>query len=419
LSEVNITRLDSGLTVVSEAMPGAHSVSTGVWVKVGARDEPAGLAGASHFLEHLLFKGTAERSARNIAESVDRVGGEMNAYTTKEYTAYYTRLPAGFTELSLELLGDVLTRPALRDNDVEAERHVILEELLMDDDTPDDKVHSLLFGALFPDHPLGRETAGEAATVAALTVDEIRSFFAHWYHPAAMVVAAAGAVDHDELVAGAERCFVAGDGAPATLPERTAPGERVEPLAVLKRPTEQTHLAIGYRGLSREDPSREALDVVNHVLGGGMSSRLFDEIREKRGLAYSVYSAPSSYADAGALSVYAGTTPDHVTEVLDLVDDELDRIASDGITGNELDVAIGYLAGSYVLALEDTASRMARVGGQICVRGAVRDVDEQVERYRNVTLDDVAAVADRVLTGPRALAAVGPVAKRLFQSRRS
>ena len=206
---VQTTTLPSGLRVTTERMPGARSVAAGVWVGVGARDEPAELAGVSHFLEHLLFKGSEHRSARQIAESIDRVGGDMNAFTTKEYTAYYTRLPASALSLGLDLLGDVLTAPALRDVDVESERQVILEELLMDEDSPEDRAHTLLYESLFPDHPLGRETAGVRETVTAITSADIRRFFQRWYRPATMVVAVAGGVDHDTVVAEVEQRFAA------------------------------------------------------------------------------------------------------------------------------------------------------------------------------------------------------------------
>lgn len=406
---VEITTLASGLRVATERMPGARSVAAGVWVGVGARDEPDELAGVSHFLEHLLFKGTEDRSARRIAESIDRVGGDMNAFTTKEYTAYYTRLPATALSLGLEILGDVLTAPALREVDVESERQVILEELLMDEDSPEDKAHTLLYESLFPRHPLGRETAGVKETVVAVTPDDVRAFFARWYQPATMVVAVTGGLDHDTVVAVVERCFpCAAGGAP---PERHPPSAKVVPLVVRRRRTEQAHLAFGFRGVRRDDPDREALDVLNHCLGGGMSSRLFDEIREQRGLAYAVYSAPSAYADAGALAVYAGTTPAHVDPVLDLIEVELKKLVAAGLTDDELAVAKGYLTGSYVLSLEDPSSRMARLGGLLATTGEVRPVAEQLARWEAVDQDAVRAVIDRVLSGPRALAAVGPLTK--------
>jgi predicted Zn-dependent peptidase len=373
---------------------------------VGSRDEPARLAGVSHFLEHLLFKGTPNRSAQDIARGVDRVGGEMNAFTTKEYTAYYTRLPVGHLSFGVELLGDVLTQPMLAEADVESERQVILEELAMDDDTPDDRVHTLLGELLFVEHPLGRETAGMRDTVTSIGAAEVRSFFGEWYRPANLVLACAGDIDHDEVMTLIESAFGGADAGVA--PSRAAPSGESGGVSVLRRAGEQAHLALGYRAFDRLDPDREALEVLNHVLGGGMSSRLFEEIREQRGLAYSVWSAPVAYADAGALTVYVGTAPDHLGEVVGLVERELAKLPQDGITVEELEIAVGYLVGSYVLGLEDASSRMGRLGGQLTTRGELLDVDEQLDRYRAVTLDAVQRVAQRVLRGARSAAVVGP-----------
>jgi predicted Zn-dependent peptidase len=412
---VQQTKLGSGLRVVTERVPSALSVASGVWVGVGARDEPDELAGVSHFLEHLLFKGTEERSAHAIASAVDRFGGDMNAFTTKEYTAYYTRLPAEHLSLGLGILGDVLTAPALRDEDVESERLVILEELLMDEDSPEDRVHTQLYESLFPGHPLGRETAGHRDSVTSITGDDVRKFFGRWYRPASMVVSVAGPVGHDEVVALVEHAFDAPGGGEA--PRREAPVGKVRPLAVQRRSVEQAHVALGFAGVSRDDDDREPLDVLNHVLGGGMSSRLFQEIRERRGLAYSVYSAPSSFVDTGALTVYAGTLPESVHDVLDLVDAEIQRVACDGITDDELDVARGYLCGAFRMGLEDTASRMARLGGMLTVLGRLHTVDDQVDKWRAVDHAGVARVAERVLGGPRALSVVGPVTRKSLAQR--
>jgi predicted Zn-dependent peptidase len=411
-----VTELGSGLRVVTERVPGALSVASGVWVGVGARDEPGELAGVSHFLEHLLFKGTAERSAHELAAVVDRVGGDINAFTAKEYTAYYCRVPAERWSLAVEVLGDVLTRPALRDSDVESERQVILEELAMDDDLPEDVAHRLVTDALFPDHPLGRETAGTPATVEVITADDVRGFFRTWYRPAAMVFVAVGLVEHDRVVADVERRFGSAGG--GSRPRRGPPTVAPQGLTVDRRRTEQAQLALGFRGVAREDDDREALDIVNHVLGGGLSSRLFEEIREKRGLAYSVGSGTSSYVDAGSLTVFAGTSPGQVSEVLGLMEVELAKVAADGITDDELDVAIGYLTGSYVLSLEETGSRMSRLGALLTTTGRIRPVEEQLERWRAVSRDEAAAVARRVLDRPPAMAVVGPVTEALVRGRK-
>ena len=409
------TQLPGGIRVVTEHMPDARSVSTGFWVGVGARDEPDPLQGASHFLEHLLFKGTEARTARQIAEAVDAVGGEMNAFTTKEYTAYYTRLPEAGLDLGLDILSDVLWAPAFRAPELEAERQVILEEILMSEDTPDDRVFTVLAEAMFPDHPLGREVLGEPGTIAAMARDDIRGFHGDWYRPANVVVAVAGRIEHDVVVDGVQRRFAGVEG--GRTPERSAPQLPPRPVSVVRRSTEQAHLALGVASLPRRDPDRYALAVLNQVLGGQMSSRLFQEVREERGLAYSVYSSLSSYADAGALSVYVGTAPGRAQAALDVVEGEIDRLLADGISHRELQVAVGFLEGATVLGLEDSGGRMSRIARSELVAGEVVPIEELVARYRAVTLHDVARVAGRVLTGTRSLAVIGPIDPDVFSGR--
>ena len=404
---VRTTTLDNGIRVVTEHMDSVRSVATGVWVGVGARDEDEALSGASHFLEHLLFKGTASRSAQDIAESVDAVGGEMNAFTTKEYTAYYTRLPATSVAFGLELLADVISAPAFRPDEIDAERQVILEEILMNEDTPDDRVHTLVFEARYPDHPLGREVLGTPETIESMTRDQIAGFHGHHYRPENLDVAAAGLLDHAQVVAHvAEGC---GGRHAGTRPERIAPSAPPLAKAVVRRPTEQVHLALAWPGLSYDDPDRYALSVANHVLGGGTASRLFQEVREKRGLAYAVYSSPSAYVDTGVVLAYLGTAPSRVAEAVSVVDDVVGGLVDTGLTDKELDVARGYLEGSLVLGLEDSSSRMGRIGSNVCIRGRVTPIEEHVERIRAVTHDDVRRVVQRVFTGGRTLAAVGPL----------
>lgn len=404
-----VIHLPSGLTVAVEPMVSTRTVSVGVWVGVGARDEPARLSGVSHFLEHLLFKGTRTRGAIEISQAVDRLGGDINAYTSKEYTAYYCRVPARHVAMAVELLGDVLTQPALRDADVESERQVILEELAMDDDSPEDVAHRSFASAVFGEHALGRETAGERSTVQAMPADDIRAFFDEHYRTGRTVVSVAGAVDPDEVTDLVTKQF---DAMPAG--EGTACRDDWQPFEIPERridipdDTEQVHLVIGGHALARTDPDREALDVVNHVLGGGLSSRLFDEIRERRGLAYSVFSSASAFSDTGAWSIYAGTLPEHREEVEELVARELDRLATGGITADELDIALGYLAGSYEMGLEDSAARMSRIGGQLTLLGELRSVEEQIDRWNSVTLDDVRRVIERVYATPVVTVALGP-----------
>jgi predicted Zn-dependent peptidase len=405
--DIRIATLANGLRVVTERVPGARSVTIGVWVGVGARDESAESSGASHYLEHLLFKGTEQRSARQIAQAVDAVGGEMNAYTAKEHTAYHVRLPASEVVLGLDLLADVLTAPAFRPDEVDAERQVILEELLLSEDDPDDRVHTLCEELLFPDHPLGREVLGTPDTIDAMGRDEIAAFFRHWYEPTNLVVAAAGDLDHDQVVQRVEAGFTG--EATGARPERVRPSVAARSSGTIAKPTEQAHLAMGWRGCSLHDPARYPLAVLNHVLGGGLSSRLFYEIREKRGLCYSVGSYTSSFSDTGALVAAVGTSPSRLDEVRGLIEHEVERLLQDGITAEELTVAKGSLTGSLVLGLEDTASRMGRLGHSLITRGEVTHVDEHLARIEAVDLPGVQQVIGTVLGPAPSVALVGPL----------
>ncbi len=403
---IETSSLGDGLTVVTEALPHAPSVAVGVWAQVGARDEPDALAGASHFLEHLLFKGTEDRTALEIAEAVDRVGGDMNAFTGRESTAFYARVPADQLPMAVDLLTDVVVDPAFHDDDVEVERDVILDELAASLDTPDDRIHVALAEAVFPGHPLGREVIGSEDTVASLSRDTIADFHHRHYRADDLVVAVTGPVDHGDIVDRVTGRFPCGrsDG----LLARTPPGDEVVPVTVVDRPGEQTHIALGWRSLPAGHPDRYALAVANQVLGGGLSSRLFQEIREQRGLAYSVWSSPSPASDAGQFTAYAGTAPEQASTVLELLDGEVRRFVDDGITQDERDIAVGYLTGSLVLGLEDTASRLGRIGGLMTALGRVVPIEEDVDALRAVTVADVADIVQRVLGGPRSVAIVGP-----------
>jgi predicted Zn-dependent peptidase len=403
------------MQVVTEAMPDAHSVTIGFWVDAGSRDETPEEAGASHFLEHLLFKGTENRSAHSIAEDIEAVGGDMNAFTTKEYTAFYTRLIDEDLELGLDILSDIMWAPAFRPDEIDAERQVILEEINMHEDEPSDLVHELLHEALYPGHPLGKEVLGERSTITAMTRDQIDGYFTTRYRPPSIVVAATGNLDHDEVVAGIDRRFA---GRPGSAPARVlTPLQPVLPLVVQHRTTEQAHLVVGMRALDRKDDDRFALSILNQILGGGMSSRLFQEIREKRGLVYSVFSYRAAYQESGALAIYAGTAPSRAQEVLGLIDDELDRLATEPVTDRELAVAKGHIKGSLALSLEDSAGRMNRVGRSQLIHGNVMTFDELVARTEAVDHEDLRRVAERVLGAERVLAVVGPFKEEDFAAR--
>ncbi|HCV35977.1 MAG TPA: peptidase M16 [Acidimicrobiaceae bacterium] len=395
-----------GPSVVSERMPDAHSVSVGVWVGVGGRDEHDKIAGASHFLEHLLFKGTDTRSSRSIAELVDGTGGEMNAFTAKEYTAFYARVPAGGQELATSLLCDVITSPALRSEDVDSERRVILEELNLAADDPDDVVGSLLYEEMFPDHPLGREVLGTSESVIAMQRDDIVDFHNRWYRSPNLVVAAAGDVDHTMLVDQVSEAF--GDRLGVERPARSDLLTEAGEGRSVSRQTEAVHMAWGWRGLCRDDPRRHALSLGVHVLGGGLSSRLFQTVREDRGLAYSIFAGMSGYQDTGLVTVNAGTSPEKADELSTVIAAEVREVAGQGITAEELEIAKDGFEGSILLGLEGTGSRMARLGTSQSLLGRVLPLDEYVLLLREITLDDVNTVLAEVFTPAATTAQVGP-----------
>jgi predicted Zn-dependent peptidase len=400
--------LDSGLRVVTETLPELRSVTIGAWVGTGSRDETDVQSGASHFLEHLLFKGTPDRSAREIAEAVESVGGEMNAFTGQEETVFYVRVPDAHLDLAVDILSDVLWRPAFRPDEVDSERQVILEEIGMRDDTPDDLVHDLFAGALFPGHALGRSVLGTDSSIEAMPRDDIAGYHAAHYRPGNIVIAAAGNLTHDDLVDRLSPRLGPLDG---SRPVREADGfGDPSAVAVIERPTEQAHVVVGMRAISHLDPDRYALTVVNQALGGGMSSRLFQEVREERGLAYSVYSYRGAFADTGMMAVYAGTSPERVHETLAVIDAELDRLVTErGLPARELEAAKGHLKGSIAMSLETSSSRMRRLGRAELIEGEIPSLDEIVARIDAVNGDDVERVVGRVIADrPRTLATVGP-----------
>ncbi|MGH3328406.1 MAG: M16 family metallopeptidase [Streptomycetales bacterium] len=408
------TVLPGGLRVITETMPAVRSVAVGIWVGVGSRDETPALAGATHYLEHLLFKGTPRRSALEISAAIDAVGGELNAFTAKEYTSYYARVLDADAPLAIDVVADMVTAALLRQEDVDAERGVILEEIAMHEDDPGDVVHDQFAKALLGDSPLGRPILGTVESISGLSRDAIAGYYRERYHPSRIVVALAGNVDHDEVVRLVERAFaLAGllDDAEA-LPEAARIGvARVEVpggVNLVSRKTEQANLVLGVPGVARTDDRRFVLGVLNSALGGGMSSRLFQEVREKRGLAYAVFSYAAHYADLGTFGVYAGCQPNKVDEVLDICRGELHNVAEHGITDEELVRGIGQMRGSLVLGLEDTGSRMSRIAKAELVYGELLSVDEILARIGAVTLDDVRAVARDLLTAKPTLAVIGP-----------
>ncbi|MGY1694931.1 M16 family metallopeptidase [Geodermatophilus sp. SYSU D00814] len=410
---VERTVLPGGLRVLTETMPGVHSATLGIWVGVGSRDETPRVSGASHFLEHLLFKGTHSRSALEIATAMDAVGGEMNAFTAKEHTCYYANVLDTDLPLAVALLGDLVTDALNTAEDLESERTVVLEEIAMRDDEPADLVHDLFAETLFGDTALGRSVLGTVGSIEALTRDDVDGWYRSRYAIPSMVVTAAGRVDHQQvldLVTAAFGDRLAGPAAPAPLRR----GEELDlvrparPAGLVSRRTEQTHLLYGGLALSRFDERRYAAAVLETAVGGGMSSRLFQEIREKRGLVYSVGSSLGSYAGTGTFSVYAGCAKKRVPEVLRLVREELARVAADGLTAEEVARGRGQLRGGTVLGLEDTGSRMSRLGKSELSHGEYVPVREVLDRITAVDEDQVRAVAADVLGRDTCLAVVGP-----------
>ncbi|MEV8312088.1 pitrilysin family protein [Streptomyces flavidovirens] len=415
IGTVRRTTLPGGLRVVTETLPSVRSATFGIWAHVGSRDETPSLNGATHYLEHLLFKGTEKRSALDISSAIDAVGGEMNAFTAKEYTCYYARVLDTNLPLAIDIVCDMLTGSLIRAEDVDAERGVILEEIAMTEDDPGDVVHDLFARTMFGDTPLGRPVLGTVDTVEALSADRIRRFYKKHYDPTHLVVAAAGNVDHATVVRQVRKAFERAGALSRTDAVPLAPrdGSRVIRTAGqvehLNRKTEQAHVVLGMPGLSRTDDRRWALGVLNTALGGGMSSRLFQEVREKRGLAYSVYSYTSSFADCGLFGVYAGCRPGQVHDVLKICRDELEKVAADGLPDEEIDRAVGQLSGSTVLGLEDTGALMNRIGKSELAWGDHISVDDMLARMAAVTPDDVREVAAEVLGHRPSLSVIGPL----------
>jgi predicted Zn-dependent peptidase len=432
---VRRTVLPGGVRVLSEAMPGLRSATIGFWVGVGSRDETTGHHGSTHFLEHLLFKGTARRSAMDIATAFDAVGGESNAVTGKEHTCYYARVLDEDLPMAVDVLCDMVTSARLDVADVESERGVILEELAMNDDDPGDVVHERFAEAVLGDHPLGRPIGGTAETINAVGRDDIQAHYTEHYQAPGLVVTVAGGIDHEQVCALVAASLarsgwaMPADGRP--YPRRlndplssSAPdaavghAESATPsrLIVVNRPTEQANVVVGTTSLVATDPRRYSMSVLNAVLGGGMSSRLFQEIREVRGLAYSVYSFASGYSDSGYFGLYAGCTPAKVDEVISLLVSELRRLAADGVPEEELVRAHGQLSGGLVLGLEDTGSRMSRLGKAELVHGEYLGLDLALQRIRAVTAADVQSLAVDLSSRPMTLAVVGPFdPERKFQ----
>ncbi len=414
-SHVRRTVLPGGLRVITEFLPAVRSVALGIWVGVGSRDEDHAHAGATHYLEHLLFKGTSRRTALEISAEMDAVGGEMNAFTAKEYTCYYARVLDADLPLAVDVLSDMVTSSLITPKDVDAERNVVLEEIAMNDDDPSDTAHEAFTAKLFGDTPLGRPILGTVDSINAITRDQIFEHYQARYTPEHLVVAAAGNLDHDTVVQLVAQAFgsalerAAEPARPRLNGSHSGFGaEAGAGTTLVSRGIEQANLVLGCEALARTDDRRFALGVLNAAFGGGMSSRLFQEVREKRGLAYSVYSFAAQHADTGMWGIYVGCLPAKADEVLAICAEEITRVVEDGLTDAELARGKGQVRGSIVLGLEDPSSRMSRLGKSELVYPRLEPVDEVLTSIDAVTHDDVRAVAAEILTRPKVLAVVGP-----------
>ncbi len=401
------TVLDNGITVITERMDTVRSVALGIWFAVGSRDEAPDEAGLAHFMEHMMFKGTPTRTAAGISEAFDRIGAELNAFTSKEYTCFYTRLLDTRLEDGLSILGDMVANSLLAADAVLSEREVVLEEISRYEDAPDDHIHELFTATLMPGHPIGLPVIGRKDTVGSFEEPVARGFHDRHYRTGNIVVAAAGAVDHEALVEMVRRDL--------TLPggERTARAlsrpETAPRLHVFTKETEQAHICWGVEGLPARDEDRFVLAILDGILGGGMASRLFQEIREKRGLAYAVYSYHAQYQDTGEYVVYAGTRPDNAAEVVRLIREQVDAVASDGVAPEELDRVRESIKGQMVLSLESTRSRMTRLGKSEITGGELLSLDEIVERVDAVTRERIQSLAQRLFDGRHTLAMIAPI----------
>ncbi len=410
---VRRTVLPSGLRIVTEEVPSVRSAAIGIWVNVGSRDETPAVAGASHFLEHLLFKGTTRRNALEISATIEAVGGEMNAFTSKEYTCFYARVIDTDLPMAIDVVSDLITSSIVSALDVDAERKVVLEEIAMRDDDPSDLVHDLYAETYYGDTQLGRPILGNIKSISDMTRSSVFNYYKKKYLPQDLVVAVAGNIKHKRVVAMVEEAlsrdnFLDVKGSPQIRPNTPVKTKPMQSVGLLNRKTEQAHMFYGMEGVARSDERRFAMGVLASALGGGMSSRLFQEIREKRGLAYSVYAYAQQFAGSGQIGFYAGCNPTKAIEVIEIIREVLADVAENGMSHEEIERAKGAVRGSLVLSQEDSGSRMSRIGKNEIVYGQVMGFDEILKAISRVNPTDVREIANEFLTKSPTLALVGP-----------
>jgi predicted Zn-dependent peptidase len=403
----------SGLRIVTEEVPSVRSAAVGIWVNVGSRDEAPATAGASHFLEHLLFKGTSSRTALEISSSIESVGGEMNAFTSKEYTCFYARVIDTDLPMAIDVVSDLITSSIVTALDVDAERKVVLEEIAMRDDDPSDLVHDLFSDTYYGDTPIGRPILGTVDSIQGMSRNTVFNYYKKKYLPQDLVVAVAGNIKHKRVVAMVEEAlsrdnFLDVMAAPVIRPNTVVKNSKQQSVGLLYKKSEQAHMFYGMEGVARADDRRFAMGVLSAALGGGMSSRLFQEIREKRGLAYSVYAYAQQFAGSGVLGFYAGCNPSKAIEVVEIIRSVVADVADNGMTHEEIERAKGAVRGSLVLSQEDTGSRMSRIGKNEIVYGQVMDFDDILKAISRVSAQDIREIASEFLVKTPTLALVGP-----------
>jgi len=403
----------SGLRIVTEEVPSVRSAAVGIWVNVGSRDEAPATAGASHFLEHLLFKGTTSRTALEISSSIESVGGEMNAFTSKEYTCFYARVIDTDLPMAIDVVSDLITSSIVTALDVDAERKVVLEEIAMRDDDPSDLVHDLFSDTYYGDTQIGRPILGTIDSIKGMSRNTVFNYYKKKYLPQDLVVAVAGNIKHKKVVAMVEQAlsrdnFLDVLAAPVIRPDIPIKNTKQQSVGLLYKKSEQAHMFYGMEGVARADDRRFAMGVLSAALGGGMSSRLFQEIREKRGLAYSVYAYAQQFAGSGVLGFYAGCNPTKAIEVVEIIRSVLSDVADNGMTHEEIERAKGAVRGSLVLSQEDTGSRMSRIGKNEIVYGQVMDFDDILKAISRVSAQDIREIASEFLVKTPTLALVGP-----------
>jgi predicted Zn-dependent peptidase len=403
----------SGLRIVTEEVPSVRSAAVGIWVNIGSRDEAPATAGASHFLEHLLFKGTTSRTALEISSSIESVGGEMNAFTSKEYTCFYARVIDTDLPMAIEVVSDLITSSIVTALDVDAERKVVLEEIAMHDDDPSDLVHDLFSDTYYGDTPIGRPILGTIDSINGMSRNTVFNYYKKKYLPQDLVVAVAGNIKHKRVVAMVEEAlsrdnFLDVLAAPVLRPNTPVRNTKQESVGLMYKKSEQAHMFYGMEGVARADERRFAMGILSAALGGGMSSRLFQEIREKRGLAYSVYAYAQQFAGSGLIGFYAGCNPTKAVEVVEIIRSVLADVVDNGMTHEEIERAKGAVRGSLVLSQEDSGSRMSRIGKNEIVYGQVMDFDEILKAIARVSTEDIREIASEFLVKTPTLALVGP-----------